>query len=268
MIPKEEWLDAAKRLAVGQKRRIRHGCGRTPALDIYNSGDCWSAYCFRCKERGWVPKEHQTLTIRQEDTSRVHPVPATALHISQASQYEQKQIWDLLIRKGCPPGIIPEEMLWYDKSTRRILIRQGRIALGRALSEQQSPKWMGYSDTGRIPPLFWTRYQAAEPTGPVILVEDSLSALKVAKAVQHYAPESSLSVAAVLGTVVVPASLRLILGRDVMCMFDGDAAGKAGSDELKKRLSVFGNAFYDMRPRTGDPKDMSLEEIACKLNLY
>lgn len=266
MIPREEWLHHAKRLAVGAKRRVNHGCGRTASLDVYNSGDCWSCWCFRCHDGGRVVKEHQTLIVRQEDTSRVHPVPATALHISQVSAYEQRQIWDLLIRKGCPPGIIPEEMLWYDKTTRRILVRQGRIALGRALNEQQFPKWMGYSDTGRMPPLFWTRYPDVEPMGPVILVEDSLSALKVAKAVQHYAPESSVSVAAVLGTVLTVSSLRMVAGRDVLCMFDGDEAGKVGSEVLKKRLAVFGGRFIDIRPEKGDPKDLSLEEIWERLS--
>lgn len=102
--------------------------------------------------------------------------------------------------------------------------------------------------------------------GPVILVEDSLSALKVAKAVQHYAPESSLSVAAVLGTVLTSASLQLVAGRDVLCMFDGDEAGRVGSEELKKRLTVFGGRFVDTRPEKGDPKNLSLEDIWERLS--
>jgi DNA primase len=99
----------------------------------------------------------------------------------------------------------------------------------------------------------------------MVLVEDVLSSYKVAKAIELYAPESSVSVAAVLGTVVTSASLRLVAGRDVLCMFDGDSAGAVGSRELQQRLAVFGGSFTDIRPEQGDPKDQSLEEIACVL---
>ncbi|BAS69525.1 putative DNA primase [Pectobacterium phage PPWS1] len=262
MIPREDWLHHAKRLAVGQKRRVNHGCGRTASLDVYNNDECWSCWCFRCHEGGRVHKEHQSIRVMREDTSRIGPVPATALHISQVSAYEQRQIWDLLIRKGCPPGIIPEEMLWYDKTTRRVLVRQGLRALGRALSAQQQPKWLMFGEWWNQPRIWMTRYRDA---GPMVLVEDALSSYKVAKAIEHYAPESSLSVAAVLGTVLTSASLPLVAGRDVLCMFDGDKPGALGSIELRKRLSVFGGRFQDIRPDVGDPKDMELEAVWQRL---
>ncbi|AKN21170.1 putative DnaG-like primase [Pectobacterium phage Peat1] len=44
------------------------------------------------------------------------------------------------------------------------------------------------------------------------------------------------------------------------------SAGAVGSRELQQRLAVFGGSFVDIRPEQGDPKDMSLEEIACILN--
>lgn len=263
MIPKEDWLHIAKRLAIGQKRRVTHGCGRTAALDVYNNVDGWSAYCFRCKESGWVPKEHQQLNSVRVDEDRVQAIPADCLHITQASQYEQKRIWELLVQKGCPPGIIPEEVLWFSRSSNRIVLRQGLLALGRALSQQQQPKWLMYGDWWNQPRILWTRYRGA---GPMVLVEDALSSYKVAKAIELYAPESSVSVAAVLGTVVTSASLTLVAGRDVLCMFDGDTAGAVGSRELQQRLAVFGGSFVDIRPEQGDPKDMSLEEICYQLS--
>lgn len=260
-LPPDEWLHHAKRLAVGQKRRVNHTCGRTSSLDVYNNDDSWSCWCFRCHNGGRVLKEHQSIRVVQEDTSRMQPIPTTAFHISQATQYEQRRIWELLVRKGCPPGIIPEEMLWYDRSINRILVRQGSIALGRALNEQQLPKWMVYGDWVGRPKMFWTRFPDAGEMQPVVLVEDTFSALKVAKALALYAPESPMSVAAVLGTVITSASLRLVAGRDVLCMFDGDHAGAVGSRELQQRLAVFGGVFVDIRPKQGDPKDMQLLEI-------
>lgn len=264
-LPPDEWLGAAKSLSIGQKRRINHGCGKTAACDVFNQVDCWSAYCHRCHIPGWVPKEHQRLRPQvQEDPTRVSPVPADALHISQASAYEQRKVWELLIQKGCPPGVIPEEFIWLSRSTNRILLRQGLRALGRALNAAQQPKWMMYGAWWNHPRLFWTRYRDA---GPMVLVEDALSSFKVAKAVEHYAPESSLSVVATLGTVVTSESLKYVQGRDVYCMYDGDSAGAYGAAGLRRRLNVFGGAFYDVRPTVGDPKDMSLQEIAEWLKL-
>ena len=262
-LPPDEWLHLAKRLAVGQKRRVRHNEERDCAMDVWNNGDSWSAYCHRCHMPGWVPKEHQQLNVQRVDPDRVSPVPADCLHITQASQYEQRRIWELLVQKGCPPGIIPEEVLWFSRSSNRIVLRQGLLALGRALSQQQQPKWLMYGDWWNQPRILWTRYRGA---GPMVLVEDALSSYKVVKAIELYAPESSVSVAAVLGTVVTSASLRLVAGRDVLCMFDGDSAGAVGSRELQQRLAVFGGSFVDIRPEQGDPKDMSLEEITCILN--
>jgi len=258
-LPPDEWLGAAKSLSIGQKRRINHGCGSTAACDVFNQAECWSAYCHRCHLPGWVPKEHQQLrSLVQEDPTRVSPVPADALHLSQTSTFLQRRIWDLLIQKGCPPGVIPEEFVWYSQSTNRILLRQGLRALGRALSAAQQPKWMAYGNWTSQPRLFWTRFRDA---GPMVLVEDALSAFKVAKAVEVYAPTSSFSVVATLGTVVTSASLKYVQGRDVLCMYDPDKAGRDGLAGLRKRLNVFGGVVIDAIPKQGDPKDNTLENL-------
>lgn len=107
--------------------------------------------------------------------------------------------------------------------------------------------------------MFWTRFR---DVGQMVLVEDALSAFKVAKAVEVYAPTSLYSVVATLGTVATSASLKYLAGRDVLCMYDGDQAGAEGSAGLRRRLNVFGGEFRDVRPQSGDPKDMSLQEIA------
>lgn len=262
-LPPDEWLHHAKRLAVGRKRRVRHNEERDCAMDVWNNGDSYSAWCHRCHLSGWVPKQHQQLNVQRVDPDRIGPVPADCLHITQASGYEQSRIWKLLTEKGCPPGVLPEEHLWFSRSTNRILLRQGLQGLGRALSPLQQPKWLAFGDWWNKPRLWWTRYRDA---GPMVLAEDVLSSYKVAKAIEVYAPESSVSVAAVLGTVLTSTSLPLIAGRDVVCMFDGDAAGAEGSAALKRRLAVFGGTFRDARPAHGDPKNMTLEEIQWKLS--
>ena len=59
---------------------------------------------------------------------------------------------------------------------------------------------------------------------------------------------------------------RLIMDRDIVCFFDGDSAGKLGSDTLKKRLNVFGKQYFDIRPEAGDPKNLSLEDIYARIS--
>lgn len=258
MIPYDEWLSEAKRLHVGQKKRIRHGCGRTASLDVYNNVDGWSCWCFRCHDGGRMPKQHQQLNVVRVDPDRVQPVPADVIHITQASRYEQQRIWELLVQKGCPPGIIPEEALWFSASANRILLRQGNQALGRALSPRQLPKWLEFGKWFGQPKAWWTRYRDA---GPMVLVEDALSSYKVAKAIEHYAPESALSVLATLGTTVVPGLIPVLAGRDIICMYDGDRAGADGAAGVRRRMAVFGGKFIEARPTSGDPKDMTLESL-------
>lgn len=252
-LPPDEWLPQAKALHVGQKRRVRHGFEPTAAMDVYNNGDSWTAYCHRCHRSGWVPKEHQRLNQVRVDEDRVQPVPADVIHLSQASRYEQRRIWELLVLKGCPPGVIPEEVVWYSRTANRILLRQGLQALGRALSAAQSPKWLQFGQWYGVPKVWWTRYRDA---GPMVLVEDALSSYKVARAIEHYAPESNVSVLATLGTTVVPSLMPSLVGRDVLCMYDGDTAGANGSTGVKRRLAVFGGGFKDIRPVRGDRKSV------------
>lgn len=260
-LPREDWLAQAQRLAVGQKLRVRHGFERTAAMDVFNHEDRWSAYCHRCHESGTVFKEHQTVRRVVVEESRVAPVPTGTLHISQASAFDQRRIWAFLIEKGCPPGVIPEEYLWWAKSVQRLTLRYGNVGLGRALDSWRQPKWLPYGEWQGQPMVWWTRTGA----GATVLVEDALSGYKVAKAIALYAPESSASVVATLGTTITDRFLPVVAGRPVACMYDGDPAGVRGLDGMRRRLRVWGSDVHDCRPAVGDPKNMSLEDIWEKL---
>lgn len=270
-LPPDEWLHHAKRLAVGRKRRVRHNEERDCAMDVWNNGDSYSAHCHRCHLSGWVPKQHQQLNVQRVDPNRVQAVPADCLHITQATQYEQSQIWKLLTEKGCPPGVVPEEHLWFSRSTNRILLRQGSQGLGRALSPLQQPKWLAFGDWWNKPRLWFTRYRDAgpmvlAPTVQKVLVvaEDALSAYKIAKACDTYSVDAD--VCATLGTVLTTTSLNVVVSnyKSVICMYDPDDAGAIGFTSMRKRLAVFGVSVVDARPTNCDPKLCTLEEIYNK----
>lgn len=260
-IPRADWLAQAQRLPIGGKTRIRHGFERTAAMDVYNNDDGWSCYCHRCHEGGWVPKEHQRVRRAVVEPDRVQPVPAAAFHISEASQYESKQIWELLVQKGCPPGVIPEEVLWYDRQSRRILLKRGRVALGRALDPNRLPKWLPYGAWRDVPMVWMTR----DGAGAMVLVEDALSGYKVAKAIELYAPSSSVCVVATLGTSISQRFLPYCAGRELVGMYDGDLGGARGFAGIRQRLSVWGMPIHNRAPDKGDPKNMELAAIYERL---
>jgi hypothetical protein len=259
-LPREDWLRQAQSLAVGRKQRVRHNFEATPALDVYNHEDRWSCYCHRCHTGGVVFKEHQRVQRVVVEPDRVQPVPATVIRLSDTTPYEQNRIWELLCRKGCPPGVIPEEVLWYERTVRRVMLRSGALALGRALDPNRTPKWLPYGAWHGLP-MVWTTRQGA---GVTVLVEDALSGYKVAKAIDTFAPASSARVIATLGTSITDRFLPYVTGTDVVCMYDGDKAGLNGFLAMRKRLTVFGCRVVDARPAIGDPKNQDLEEVYVK----
>ncbi len=271
MLPREEWLRQAQQLSIGQKRRIRHTCGNTASLDVYNNDDSWSSWCFRCHDGGRVDKVHQSVLHRVQETNRIQPILATTMRFSEATQYEQRRMWTLLCDKGCPPGVIPEELLWYERSVNRLMIRQGDQALGRALDAWRIPKWLAFGAWQGKPMLWQTRTPvkatelAAGAKQAWVTAEDALSAYKIAKSIEVYWPQCGVGVLATLGTAVTSASLPYMAGTDIACMYDGDPAGLSGFLAMRKRLNVFGGFTKDARPTKGDPKNMTLEHIAERL---
>lgn len=264
MLPKEEWLGDAQKLAVGQKKRVRHGFEASAAMDVYNNADSWSAYCHRCHESGRVVKVHQSILRRVEEPDRVTPVPATVMRFTDATQYEQQRMWRLLCEKGCPPGVIPEELLWYERSVNRLMLVQSGQSLGRALDSWRTPKWLPYGAWHGKPMVWQTRAGA----GVTVLVEDALSGYKVAKAIDTYAPQSSVRVIATLGTRITEAFLPYVVQDTILCMYDGDKAGLDGFLAMRKRVRVWGKPVLDLRPPLGDPKNNDLATLAERLQRW
>lgn len=264
MIPYNEWLDDAKKLAIGQKKRIRHCFETDAAMDVYNSVDKWSCYCHRCKEGGVMFKEHQTLQkIVQPD--RVSSLPADTIHINQASDYYVHVISKFLIGKGCPMGIIPNESIWLSVGQERIMLRQGDICIGRTWNSLRQPKWMLFGNWLDRPRIWWV---GTGNSDKVILTEDALSAYKVHKSITLYSSPANVSVAATLGTTISSRAISYIAGKTVLCMYDGDNAGRDGYRNMRRNLNVYGCSVIDCRPVANDPKDMSLAAIFESIEGY
>lgn len=270
-LPRSEWLHLAQRVPIGGKMRVRHGSERTCAMDVFNNDEDWSAYCHRCHEAGRVPKQHQRIRRAIVDEDRVQAVPADCLRLAEASALQQRETWALLCDKGCPPGVLPEEVLWYSERARRLILRSGSVALGRALDLNRLPKWLPFGEWRGLP-MVWTTRTGAAGTAPapgvtpaLVLVEDALSAYKVAKAIDLHKPNSSIQVCATLGTRITDRFLPYCMNRTLVGMYDGDGAGRRGFQSMRQRLRVWGAPIIDRSPAKGDPKDMELADIFAKL---
>lgn len=252
------WLQACKRLAVGQTARFRC-CGRTPAAVIFNKVDAWEMYCHRCHEPQKVRKQYVTL-MQPEVLPRVLPAPTQLICISQTSAELQAQLYGFLMSKGIWPEMAGA--VYYSEQLKRLVWDlQNGTYLARALHQYQSPKWvlMGqpaqYADAGT-----WLN------TGVIVLTEDWLSALKVQYVSEKYGSEPVTAVA-LLGTrLSLPLKAKLIqLGKPVLLMLDGDSAGYAGRDTIQRTLKP----FLQTRSYTIDgldPKDMTCQQILEGLN--
>lgn len=268
---REDWLHLAQRVPVGGKARVRHGHERTTAMDVWNNEDSWSAYCHRCHESARVMKQHQRPRRAVVDADRVQAVPADALRLAEASAIQQREAWALLCEKGCPPGVIPEEVLWYSERARRLILKSGSVALGRALDANRLPKWLPFGEWRGLPMVWTTRTGAVGMvpahgvTPALVLAEDALSAYKIAKAIDTYRPASPVQVCATLGTRITDRFLPYCLNRTLVGMYDGDGAGLRGFQSMRQRLRVWGAPIIDRSPAKGDPKDMELADIFAKL---
>lgn len=267
------WLQACKRLAVGQTARFRC-CGRTPAAVLYNKPEAWQMYCHRCKESLSERKQYVSL-VQPEVLPRVLPAPAKLLQIHQTGAELQAQLYGFLVSKGIMPEMAGA--VYYSEQLKRLVWDlQNGTYLARALHQYQQPKWvmLGQPAQYAMVQTSWlstpkTTQSLSESSAQstqtassaVVLTEDWLSALKVSWVATKYSSEPVTAVA-LLGTrLSLPLKAKLIqLGKPVLLMLDGDSAGYAGRDTIQRTLKP----FLQTRSYTIDgldPKDMQIQTI-------
>lgn len=254
------WLQACKRLAVGQTARFRC-CGRTPAAVLYNKPDAWQLWCHRCKMSLSERKQYVSLA-QPEVLPRVLPAPAQLIQISQTSAELQAQLYGFLVSKGLMPEMAGA--VYYSEQLKRLVWDlQSGTYLARALHQYQAPKWIQLGNPVHYATTQSLSYECSRFT---VLTEDWLSALKVSWVAGKYSSEHVTAVA-LLGTrLSLPLKAKLIqLGKPVLLMLDGDSAGYAGRDAIQRTLKP----FLQTRSYTIDgldPKDMTCQQILEGLN--
>lgn len=247
------WLQACKRLAVGQTARFRC-CGRTPAAVLYNKPDAWQLWCHRCKTSLSERKQYVSL-VQPEVLPRVLPAPAQLIQIPQTSAELQAQLYGFLVSKGIMPEMAGA--VYYSEQLKRLVWDlQNGTYLARALHSYQAPKWVMLGQ----PAQYAAAQPLQHPTEQVVLTEDWLSALKIQWVSKKY---SSVPVTAVslLGTrlsLALKASL-IQMNKPVLLMLDNDEAGWAGAKMVQRTLKPF-LPVHD-RVLRDDPKACHISEI-------
>lgn len=257
MIPTEEWLAQAKRLPVGQARRIQHRFEHRQNMVVRNVQEGWACYCHACGEGGFVPKEFVKVQP-QENEPHQQLIPADILPLEQLEQGQRWRVHSFLAQKGMDSVHFGGAVLRYSPSKDRLLVGlrgpDGDAWLGRAVGNQQ-PKWVAYSTpTVGYPEYAWPGVWGA---GPVVITEDPLSAIKV-----HWAMPGR-SVLTSLGTKLPNKLVTALLerGDDVLIWYDGDHAGRAGAEKGAKRLRGLGLNVQWCTVADKDPKDLTAEQI-------
>lgn len=250
----EEWLHIAKRLAVGQQGRFRHGREDRLNLTIANESDRYWAWCHRCHTGGTVLKEHVRLLEAAVAPAVSYEIPRDLVH-ARTPMYEDK-IAEFLAGKGMDMKYMPKRMYVSPKDKRLLLDfteEYGRENLhGRDLTGKSPQKWVTYQGHGH--PVGQVAYAQ-----PVVIVEDLFSFLKVQYALRglHW------SVLCALGTNVTHKMIPYIVDASACYwFFDGDKAGDDGASSGIKRTRLFVPSQHRPRPPDGlDPKDMTLRGI-------
>jgi hypothetical protein len=262
-IPYAEWLHMAKRLPVGQSRRVKHRFERRENMVVRNLPEGWSCYCHACGEGGFKPKEFVKITEQAEPEQYHQFIPNDLVPLEDLDRFRQSRVYGFLAQKGMDSVYFNGVLVRYSPSKDRVVLRlsgpDGYAWLGRAVGGQQ-PKWVAYSTptTGYAEYCTSIKRPPPHPEDPVpyVVVEDPFSMLKVSWACPHVLVTCSL------GTRLHPRLLRSLLGwADVRVWYDGDKAGEQGADKAVRRLQGLGVQAKALTVPGKDPKDMMIKEI-------
>ena len=260
-----EWIDAAKRVPVGQKRRVRHGGERTAAMDVWNNEDSWSAYCHRCHTSAKVYKQF----LQKVDTSVPvfrrywdHSRSVTLQELAEKHPEKHKATVVLLQTKGVSTAILERYKPMYCLTDDRLVFKFDGVYLGRDCTGRSEAKWLKYYHHEPKQYVYLQGTKAFDSYEPIVACEDLFSCAKV----RHYTGYSALCL---LGTGSEDSKFRFLLQepRKLLIATDGDQAGWDSARELKARCEVLGIPYKVLNVPDGlDPKDMSPIELQELVN--
>ena len=260
-----DWLEVAKALPLGQKKRVHHECGEDRPLVIGHDEIGYSAYCHRCGPIGNQKHGYMNLAEIQrlndlnknakEQQSNELPRDFT-LHIPRG-----KSSW--LLKAGITAHRAAALGIGWSPRLNRIVLplygKDGTLLYwqARAVDKGQSPKYINPS-VPKDALLYTVSPDNAADTGEeVVVTEDILSAIRVGK----HCPAVSI-----LGTKTSDHQASAICRYvRVTYWLDPDDAGRRGAIAGIRKLGLVTTARTVESPV--DPKNLSDREIREYLGL-
>lgn len=270
---RSEWIDEAKRVPVGQSRRVQHGAEGRKNLVVFNNPDSWSAYCHSCKEGGKVLKEYLEPVDTTAPVFRKYLDTRSLVHPSALDKVKFTNLVMMLHEKRMSLAVLAKHKPMYNTVDDRLVFRFKGVDLGRDCTGRSNAKWLHYH---RDDPREYVYLQGKvlNDYEPVVLVEDLFSAIKI----NHYTGWSALCC---LGTRITDEIIRALcvvegtsdsvqsgstakvgVRRIAVAAFDGDSAGRSAERSLINRLGLRDLPFRTVHIPTGlDPKDLNPKEL-------
>lgn len=234
-------------------------CKHNGCFTIYSDG----THCFSCKYTSSEKYRdlflEKTFPEKPETAVYTELPPKVSLSIDSLIFLEKRGInAHLRFRYGIYEGLVYNHVV--RKTERRLVLPfwcDGKM-LGyqaRALDDQH-PKYLGKLFFNNMGKIFYARNQK---TDTIVVVEDILSAIRIAKFTHAVA---------IVGTSLDSAGFQLdkirsFGPRNFIIWLDGDDAGMRAAVKLKKQLLFYGkvNVIYTR----SDPKNLSDRELKEKL---
>ncbi len=273
---REDWLEQARRLAVGRKDRIHHkpDGSRRANLVIGHEGDRWWAYCQSCKTGDAVMKSHVRLSERAPVESTKVETPHDIEGMTELESFRRRQLEGFILSKGLAGFMLPP---WgYSDSRKRLIIRPSSwqdsigACLGRDVTGSSHVKWIVYNRAKAawvVEPIYHDR---PSPRGTLYITEDILSMYKVRWALRSEfsgLPYVDQFVGTTLGTGINATMLNHLIDQQfqrIVVFYDGDRAGVEGSKTVAHRIRALiptATVIHTVAPSGMDPKDMEAQEI-------
>lgn len=253
-----EWLDAAKRVPLGQKRRVYHGAERTAAMDVRNNSDSWSAYCHRCGTSGWYSKGYrEKLPERSQVSQKYLGRDTVPIHALQAYPEKYKALVTFLQSKGVSTTVLAELNPVYNLDDNRLVFSTQGVTIGRDVLGAHVAKWYRYYNEGAGEFLYLqgSNPRYVQEREIVYVTEDLFSAQKL----RYY---TGCTAICALGTRVPDSLLVRLLDKACCATGDGDVGGQKLNGSLRRLCSTHCIPFsvYPV-PDGYDPKDLNPFEI-------
>ena len=261
-----DWLEVARQLPLGHKRRIAHDCSTDRDMLVSHSEGGYSAYCFRCGPVGFEGHGYQTLEelnrINELNTQAQEP-QSNELPADFTTEIPQEHIlW--LARGGISAHRAKCVGIGWSDSMHRIVIPvydgSGTLVYwqARAIRKWQTPKYTNPPVT-KATLLYWTHPNTSGSKARVVVTEDILSAIRIGKHVTS---------ASILGTKTSDSQAAQLSEYDqVDYWLDPDQAGHVGAIAGTRKLGLVTNTSILGKDCEVDPKNLSDRAIRDILGL-